>query len=285
MPLWKADRCLYDADVWSNLAALLEDLWQRDLVSFAIIESIPSLTPRLFGGISFVHAEYVRQARESSSSLSNFIFRAAMRGDRPFLSPQEVAKQNAQGTLNLMNFLGNIGVIDLTDPELANFYATSNEGYLFLHSGYSYSAMWSEVWHPDHVDELKTQGMKIDRQIALPGGEISTLMRLTGKDALANPYARFSSLFFAPKPLFGFSSGEQRLLELALLGVSDELATEELHLSDDAVKKRWRSIYRKVEMVNPEIFNGVKSGTTRRKSLLHYLSRHLEELRPYRIAT
>lgn len=72
-----------------------------------------------------------------------FIFRAAMRGEEPFLSPRQVAAQNAQGTLNLMNFLGNIGVIDLTDPELANFYATSNEGYLFLHTGYSYNAMWT----------------------------------------------------------------------------------------------------------------------------------------------
>ncbi len=60
---------------------------------FAVIESIPSLVPRLFGGISFVHAEYVVNARASASStLPNFIFRAALRGETPFLSPREVAK-------------------------------------------------------------------------------------------------------------------------------------------------------------------------------------------------
>jgi hypothetical protein len=281
-PLWKADEALFDADVWRNLPELLEDLWEHDLVSFAIIESIPSLVPRLFGGISFVHAEYVTNARASTSStLPNFIFRAALRGETPFLSPREVAKGNAEGTLNLMNFLGNIGAIDLTDPELANFYATSNEGYLFLHSGYAYSTMWAEVCHPDHAEELKAQGMDIDRQIVLPTGQVSTLMRLTAEEALARPFARFSSLFFPPAPLFHFSHGEQRLIELALSEFSDEHAALEVHLSDDAVKKRWRSIYRKVDSVNPKLFNGAESGAMRRRTLLRYLRRHLEELRPF----
>lgn len=78
VPLWQADRDLYDADVWCALPSLLEDLWERELVSFAIIESIPNLAPRLFGGISFVHAEQVMDARESPSTVPNFHF---SRGD------------------------------------------------------------------------------------------------------------------------------------------------------------------------------------------------------------
>lgn len=281
-PLWNADRELYDDDVWRDLPEFLEDLWERDMVTFAIVESIPGLTPRLFGSCSFVHADYVMQARQSSSTLPNFIFRTAMRGSKPFLSPDEVAAQNARGSLNLMNFFGNIGVIDLTDSELADFYATSNEGYMLLHSGYSYSAMWAEVWHPDHVRELQTQGMRIDRQMALSTGRVSTLMRMTAEDARANPYARFSGLFFAPKPLFRFSAGEQRLIEFTLLAGTDEGAAEEMHVSQDAVKKRWRSIYSKVEMVNPRLLNAAESGAMRRRTLLLYLRRHPEELRPYR---
>lgn len=93
LPLWERDRDLYDADVWHNLPSLLEDLWERELVSFAIIESIPSLVPRMFGGISFVHAEYVTEALKSSSPLTNFIFGAAIRGQKPFLTPREIAKK------------------------------------------------------------------------------------------------------------------------------------------------------------------------------------------------
>ena len=47
------------------------------------------------------------------------------------------------------------------------------------------------------------------------------------------------------------TEGEQRLLEYALLEASDDDAAEELHLSEDAVKKRWRSIYAKVEIADP----------------------------------
>jgi hypothetical protein len=282
-PLWQVDKNLFDAEVWRRLPGLLENLWERQLVSFAIVESIPSLVPRLFGGISFVEAQYVMKARASTSStLPNLLFQAAMRGETPFLPPQDVAKQNAAGDLHLVNFLGNIGVVDLTDPELANFYATSNEGFLFLHSGYSYSAMWHEVWRPDHVEELKTQGMSVDRQVILPNGTVSTLMRLTAEESLAKPYARFSSLFFPPKPLFRFSAGEQQLIELAILELSDEQAAQEICLSGDAVKKRWRSIYRKVDMVKPELLSGAESSAMRRRTLLQYLRRHLEELRPYR---
>jgi hypothetical protein len=181
-----------------------------------------------------------------------------------------------------MDFFGNFGVIDLADAELANFWAVNHEGYHFSHFGYNYQAMWHEVLHPHHVAELQTQGLHIDRQLMLADGETATVLRLTAEEALADPYRRFCALFFPPKPCFHFSSGEQMLLEYALLECSDADATYGLHLSVDAVKKRWRSIYQKVDLMNPELLSGADSGSARRRSLLHYLRHHLEELRPYR---
>jgi len=210
------------------------------------------------------------------------MFAAALRGKNPFLAPKQVAIENARGTLNLMNFLGSFDVIDLSDPELANFYAVSNEGYRFFHFGYDYRVMWSEVFRPHHVVELQTQGMHIDRQVLLADGDTATVLRLTAQEALADPYRRFCALFFPPKPCFHFSSGEQLLLEYALLEFSDDEATSRLHLSVDAVKKRWRAIYRKVDMIAPGLLSEGGSGAAKRRSLLHYLRQHLEELRPYR---
>jgi len=54
-----------------------------------------------------------------------------------------------------------------------------------------------------------------------------------------------------------------------------------VHVSMDAVKKRWRSIYAKVANVDPGLLAGVDSGVAQRRELLHYLELHLEELRPY----
>ena len=280
--LLEKDRVLYDADVWTSLPALLEDLMQGDLVSFAFIESLPSRVPQLFGGISFIRPEYIAEARSVAATLPNCVMQAALRNRNPFLSPKEVGEENARGELHLMPLFGNMDAIDLAEPDLANFYRTSNEGFRFFVFGYSLRAMWMEISGPHHVEELKQQGMLIDRQLPLAGGRTTTLLRLTREEAHTSPYARFSSYFFPSKPRFAFSFGEQRLLEYALLDVSDEAIAEELHLSEDAIKKRWRSIYAKIETADTKLLSGITSGTGRRRSVLHYLRRHLEELRPYR---
>jgi hypothetical protein len=280
--LWNCNRKYFDAETWNALPSLLEDLLRREVISLAIIETASRKLPRMLGGISFVDPDYVKEARASSSTLHNFMFAAALRGKKPFLAPKQVAIENARGTLNLMNFFGNLDVIDLSDAELANFYAVSNEGYRFFHFGYNYRVMWFEVFQPHHVVELQTQGMHIDRQLLLSEGDTATVLRLTAEEALADPYRRFCALFFPPKPCFHFSSGEQILLECALMEYSDSDAANRLHLSADGVKKRWRSIYQKVEMIAPELLSGAESGSARRRTLLLYLRQHLEELRPYR---
>jgi len=279
--LWERNRKLFDSETWNALPSLLKDLLMAELISLVIVESVRGKWPRMLGGIAFVDPKYVDEARASSLSLHNFIFAAALRGKNPFLAPKQVAVENARGTLNLMNFFGNFGEINLSNPELNNFYAVSNEGYRFFHFGYNFKVMWFEVIETHHATELQAQGMHIDRQLLLPEGESATLLRLTVEDALAHPYSRFCGLFFPPKPRFRFSSGEQMLLEHALLEYSDDEARSRLNLSADAVKKRWRSIYRKVDMAAPELLSGTESGTARRRTLLHHLKQHLEELRPY----
>jgi hypothetical protein len=284
MHLWAGDRTLYEPDVWSRLLAFLEVLMQRDLVSFAVVESIPSKILRLLGGVSFIHPEYIGEAKAHGSTLLNTVMRAGMDNREPFLSVKEVAQENARGELWCLTLLGNMEGIDLADPSMADFYRASNEGHKFFHLGYAFRAIWMEVRPPRHVQELQEVGMSVDRQLPIAGGRAAALMRLTREEALARPFARFSGLFFPPKPRFRLSVGEQRLLEYSLLDVSDEEATQELHLSEDAVKKRWRSIYSKVDIAHPALLEGCGSGAARRRALLHYLRKHLEELRPYHYA-
>jgi hypothetical protein len=280
--LWRPDEVLYDPDVWSRFPAFLEDLMARDLVTFALVESIPSMTPRLLGGVSFIRPEYLDEAMAKGSTLLNTVMRAALENREPFLSPKEVAVQNAREELHCMTLFGNMNGVNLADPVMADFYRASQEGHRFFHFGYAFRAIWMEVWPPKHVEELQQLGFHIVRQMPVAGGRLATLMRLAREDAIANPYAQFAGLFMPPKPRFRFSAGEQRLLEYALLEVSDESAAAELHLSEDAIKKRWRSIYAKVEIADPALFETQQSGAARRRALLQYVRKHLEELRPYR---
>lgn len=104
--LWESDRRLYEPKVWNRFPELLEELVKRNLISLAIVESLPSQIPRMLGGISFVRPESVIEARASSCSFPNFMMAAALQGKNPFLGPKELAEHNARGTVNLMKFLG-----------------------------------------------------------------------------------------------------------------------------------------------------------------------------------
>jgi len=267
MHLWAVDQPLYEAEVWRGLAPFLEVLMQQDLVTFAVVESVRSQVQRLIGGVSFIHPEYVEEAKAHRATLSNTVMKAAMGNRAPFLSVKQVAAQNARGELCCLGLFGNMDGINLSDPMMADFYRASDEGHKFFHFGYDFRAIWMEVWPPRHVQELEAVGMSIDRILPIDGGRSAALMRLTRDDALARPYARFSGLFFPPKPRFRLSFGEQRLLEYSLLDASDENAAWELHLSDDAVKKRWRSIYAKVDVVDPGLLQACESGAARRRVL------------------
>ena len=141
--------------------------------------------------------------------------------------------------------------------------------------------MWIEVCPPQHVVELESHGMHIERQMKLPTGETSTLLCLTRDRALENPCARRCGLFFPPAPRFHFARGEQTVLELTFQGLADDEIAARVHVSMDAVKKRWRSIYAKVANADPGLLAAVDSGVAQRRELLNYLELHLEERRPY----
>ena len=279
--LWAEDRPLFDDDVWARMPHLLERLLQNELIRLAYIEALPRREPRLLGGISFIYPEFVHEARTTGSTLLNTVFRAVLEHRTPFLSPEKIGQLNAQCELHLMNFFGNFKDLDLTQAEMANFYEVSNQGYHFFHFGYAYRAMWVEVLPPHHVRELQNHGMQIQRELALPAGQTATLMCLTRETARANPYLRRSGFFFPPEPRFQFSMGEQNLLELSMLDMSDDDIAARVHVSMNAIKKRWRSIYLKVELADPGLLADKNSGTEQRRALLSYLRMHLEEIRPY----
>src|SRR5262249_7637530 len=68
------------------------------------------------------------------------------------------------------------------------------------------------------------------------------LMYLSKELALAQPGGWGTSLFTYIEPMIGFSRSEQRLLEEAIRGVTDEELACELGVSFAAVKKTWRLI-------------------------------------------
>ena len=95
-------------------------------------------------------------------------------------------------------------------------------------------------------------------------------------------------MIFAYKPpRFYFKPTEQELLLHALIGETDEELAQILCLSPNTLKKRWQSIYARVEAVAPEIFGvtairgtEARRGTEKRRNVMEYIRHHLEEVRP-----
>jgi DNA-binding CsgD family transcriptional regulator len=112
------------------------------------------------------------------------------------------------------------------------------------------------------------------------------LMGMTRDQSRALPVAMASLLFFNERrPRFRFTMAQQDLLLLALGNHADNECAVQLHVSPHTVKLRWRTIFEQVAEERPDWFplgdapEGHR-GVEKRRHLLAYLARHMEELRP-----
>jgi hypothetical protein len=88
------------------------------------------------------------------------------------------------------------------------------------------------------------------------------------------------------EPVLRLRPAEQRLLAAALSGQTDTELSVDLGLSVEAIKKRWISIFDRVEQFKPEILNQTEADSTgrgpqKRHRVAAYIRTHPEELRPY----
>jgi hypothetical protein len=79
---------------------------------------------------------------------------------------------------------------------------------------------------------------------------------------------------------------EQKLLAAALSGKTDAELSHDLALSVEAVKKRWMSVFERVEEFKPGILNRTEEeadvrGPQKRHRVVAYVRAHPEELRPF----
>jgi hypothetical protein len=95
--------------------------------------------------------------------------------------------------------------------------------------------------------------------------------------------------FFHPlEPRLGLTGVEQETIEAALDNATDAEIAEALAVSIWTVKKRWQTIYSKVEQIAPGVLPEGPLGDSaggapvaeRRRHLLAYIRQHLEEIRP-----
>jgi hypothetical protein len=88
------------------------------------------------------------------------------------------------------------------------------------------------------------------------------------------------------EPVLRLRPAEQKLLGAALAGKTDAELSADLGLSIEAIKKRWMSIFARVDEFKPDILSQTGEendtrGPQKRHRIVAYIRTHPEELRPF----
>jgi hypothetical protein len=248
-------------------------------ISF-VIDDLATRKLCFFGITGFVLPQELQRALAGrASALRQPLLELEASGKPPFLSRRQVAKANTAGNLVLVHLFGCPDTAELDSPRGQEIHRMAYEAFAFSHGGYRIKEFWQEAVVPEAATYAESTGAREVRRRDAMGAPVR-LFRFTREDAVANPGHPLAYLMKYPAARFGLTESQQRLLELALLDVSDRDAASMLFVSAAAIKKRWRSIYTRVEHAAPALAGPDVNGADQRRRLLSYLRQHLEELRP-----
>jgi hypothetical protein len=276
--------------------------WRKTLADRSALSSVvlDDERPKNKNLVGFCFYAYTSDdfAREAQSTLPPFfilqILRRWKRGSaqNPLLSRKALARHNAMDGLNLTVL--HYGVEPRESFELeVPVRVKIVEAYGSLHGGFQLKQYLHEVYGEHDKEIMEKTGCPVRRdyaEFAASTPWVKTLRPfMTGinrEETLKKPGVPTALFVYSP-PRFGFTPGEQDVLEKAFVGEIDRDIAPALNLTIWAIKKRWQSIYMKVEKAEPSILgpmgdkNDEEYQKTRRRFLLDYLRGHQEELRPY----
>jgi hypothetical protein len=271
----------------------------RDCLLALVFEEVQGSTTRFLGaGLGvFVSDDFLRQMKTAPSFWAGpeLVKRIAI-GKSPIVSDAEVRRANATVGLNLLVWHCTFHPEDFKRAELAtaamtafeqgyrgfqlrellgqadcleHLYGMSNAGGLYFDPLQGSYGSFPEINAHSFLDEPRNVGMT--RDLAMTHGA-----------------SWVGSLFLYTPARLGLSPSEQRLLNSAFSGRTDEELSDMLRISVFAIKKSWRAIYERVAERLPELVpdrsenNGQtpSRGKQKKQRLLAYLREHPEELRP-----
>lgn len=235
----------------------------------------------------FLKHEFVESYLKSPQPfLAAQIYNRELEGKSVLMDRQEIAAANWNTGLYIFVLHYVQREMDPYSRAFEEVLTVAHTGFRDTTEGYDLLALWQEAFRDEDAAILSSGGMRVYADF----GEFQhdgvsmhgRLMGLTREQALADhPGSTVSFSFRTPRPKFGFTPGQQRVLEIALRGESDSEIAEELSVSRDAIKQMWRAIYERLE--SSSVFGIVQADYTnhrRRRALLDYLRSHPEELRP-----
>ena len=233
----------------------------------------------------FVSAAFAdREIRIPRPGLNSRIVASAASGESVVLGRAEIAAGNAGTGVDFVNMYGTWCDGIMNAHQLAEVHALLGTSFVEHFAGYRFNRVLKEVIGASQIALACATGTY--RLVAELQKSERALAVVTRESALAAPYSLAARMYRYKCPLLRLRPSEQRLLSVALTGKTDHELSAELGLSIEAVKKRWMSIFDRVDEFKPEILAKAAAdkngrGPQKRHRVVAYLRAHPEELRPF----
>jgi hypothetical protein len=281
------------------IAAQWPALLQQPAVQSGVMEDLAQPAGRRILGwgasllLSPAQAEGLQLDGEPAAFLARRVYGDLRAGRLRLMDDRELGRSNAAGELVGLVLHFTLPRIDFADPQVHKIVACAQESFRLHHTGFHWQAIYLEnsaSFHDVHRESgFVSRRFADEAQLtSLPEPDRPVFMGLTRDEARQRlPGTTVRNCFESEPPRFRFSAQQRRLLWLALFDDADTALMPELGVSVHGLKKLWRGIYERVELVEPGFFgtdggeDEGKRGPEKRRQVLAYVRQRLEELRPW----
>ena len=235
-------------------------------------------------GVFVTSAFADRETSDPRPGLNSRIVAAVAAGESILLSRSEIGAGNAGDGLDFVNMYGTWRDGIMNSGQLAEVHALLGTSFVEHFGGYRFNRVLKEAIGDSRIALARATGTY--RLLAeFPESE-SALAVVTRESALAAPYSAAASIYRYQPPVLRLRPAEQKLLAAALSGKTDAELSAALGQSVEATKKRWMSIFERVEQFKRDILSPTEAdsdgrGPQKRHRVVAYVRAHPEELRPF----
>jgi len=224
-----------------------------------------------------------REIKIPRPGLNSRIIAAAASGESVVLSRAQIAAGNAGDGLDFVNLYGTWREGIMNADQLAEVQALLGTSFVEHFAGYRFNRVLKEAIGHSTIALARATGTY--RLVAEFPQTDSALAVASRESVLSAPYSVAAKIYRYREPVLRLRPAEQKLLVAALVGKTDAELSADLGLSIEAIKKRWMSIFDRIDQFKPEILSNAgesdKRGPQKRHRVVAYIRSHPEELRPF----
>ncbi len=235
-------------------------------------------------GVFVTSAFADRELSAPRPGLNSRIIAGVASGESVVLSRAEIGEGNAGDGIDFVNMYGMWRDGIMNADQLAEAQGLLGTSFIEHFAGYRFNRVLKEAIGDSSIAFARSTGTY--RLVAEFQESNSALAIVTRDSVFDAPYSVAATMYRYRPPILRLRPAEQRLLAAALTGKTDAELSAGLGLSIEAIKKRWMSIFDRVDEFKPDILSEAEAdsdvrGPQKRHRVVAYIRTHPEELRPF----